>query len=402
MTTTTTTTTMPADAMTHVDSIFSELKLLRKCSRLSILEFSMFPFPSPPSSTSSSRRLLPATEDQLCDSNALSAEYDAGNDSSDSLKGSPMDPCILGAAATAAIETHCRRFRLYAAHTFPSLSVLNGAAVSAEERAEAKTFYAGRLTTEGLREAIKLAHHKSSRSNGRGAPEQQLSELLLAGLGISIVDEEVLRSSTGEGRSSDGGALGDELEAITSVDLSNNSIHILPRMDVWLKPTLLTTMDVSRNPLRITSPEQPAALAARAVIVGLNNLKVLRLRECGLSSLDFLSRHPSIEVLGLSGNSFPEIGEFCELPALTTLDLTGCGVATYKDAAFERCPSLKSLKLSNNKLKCAPFPGDVALDEFDVSSNRIQEAQELQGLQAVTRGIRHLRSVSQRHPLKQK
>lgn len=151
------------------------------------------------------------------------------------------------------------------------------------------------------------------------------------------------------------------------------------------------------NVTEFTVPQGVATLADLKLIPYVQTLTIPGIR---VDTLEHLSSLAHLKTLDLSGSSFPteDIAQLASLPALTTLNLSHCGLSTI--AGISDSQSLTHLNLSNNTIRNldALMPM-TTLVELDLSHNAVTSLSALSSLGSLSKLILNYNAISSLEPL---
>jgi len=136
----------------------------------------------------------------------------------------------------------------------------------------------------------------------------------------------------------------------------------------------------------ITEFTVPANAASLADLKLMPYLKSLTIQDQNLGTLVDLSHLDKLESLDLTGSTFPaaELKVLAELPSLTSLTLSNCGISTI--AALEGAEKLTYLDLSNNTIRnIQALSAMTGLQEAHLQHNALTDLSSLSSLGALTK-----------------
>lgn len=171
----------------------------------------------------------------------------------------------------------------------------------------------------------------------------------------------------------------DTVEELLFLDLSSNSISVLPNF-----PPSLQHLDISNNDIKVIPPSLKSL--SSLTIFRIQNNKIMdmhteyfpsALKRCDFSKnkvkvLSLTSALEKLEHLNVSGNLITHLEPASRLPALTSLDSSHNLIPELPDGLGESLPGLKYFNLSGNKisfLQRGSLP--ASLVELDISDNAI-------------------------------
>ncbi|XP_060078034.1 G-protein coupled receptor GRL101-like [Ylistrum balloti] len=158
------------------------------------------------------------------------------------------------------------------------------------------------------------------------------------------------------------------LQSLRSLDLSNNSIVLLPK-GVFGEMSSIVHLDLSYNKINQLSID---------TFHGLTDLVYLDLSNNQISVLpvSVFSGLPNLILLDLSSNHISVLPDsvFSGLPNLISLNLPNNQISVLPDSVFSGLANLIRLDLSNNQISALPdsvFSGPPILIHLDLSNNQI-------------------------------
>ncbi|KAL3860757.1 hypothetical protein ACJMK2_010830 [Sinanodonta woodiana] len=189
---------------------------------------------------------------------------------------------------------------------------------------------------------------------------------------------------------------------LTDIILSNNKIKRLTKSTfVALRNTGVTKVEISRNAISDIAEDTFSVLTSlRSLKLAVNPLSGPALERAlsGLKSKDFtylnienislggylpnstfhLLRNTSFKYLIMSNNVIRNIPDraFADLENLLTLDLSGCGIMTSENTAFQGLKSLDILFMNDNLLIDVPINLPSTLRKLYLNGNRIASLPE--------------------------
>ena len=113
------------------------------------------------------------------------------------------------------------------------------------------------------------------------------------------------------------------LETFTLMNYQNYMEESLELSPLEALPNL-TALDLTGSQLPVDTSQ----------LSGLTNLKMLKLRACGITDISGLSSLTNLETLDLSVNNFTDVSSLSGLTNLTTLNLKGNEIADYSPVSF--------------------------------------------------------------------
>lgn len=150
----------------------------------------------------------------------------------------------------------------------------------------------------------------------------------------------------------------------------------------------------------ITEFTVPANAASLADLQLMPYLKSLTIQDQNLGTLVDLSHLDKLESLDLTGSTFPaaELKVLAELPSLTSLTLSNCGISTI--AALEGAEKLTYLDLSNNTIRNMEVLSPMkTLRELYLQHNAVTGLEDLSSLSNLEKLNISFNSVSDLTPL---
>ena len=150
----------------------------------------------------------------------------------------------------------------------------------------------------------------------------------------------------------------------------------------------------------ITEFTVPAEAKSLADLQMMPYLKSLTIQDQSLGTLVDLSHLGKLETLDLTGTTFPagELAVLAQLPSLTSLTLSNCGISTI--AALEGAPKLAYLDLSSNTVRNMEVLRPMTtLKELYLQHNAVTGLEDLSGLTNLEKLDISFNSVSDLTPL---
>ena len=150
----------------------------------------------------------------------------------------------------------------------------------------------------------------------------------------------------------------------------------------------------------ITEFTVPAGAKSLADLTLMPYLKSLTIQDQSLGTLVDLSHLSKLETLDLSGSTFPaaELAVLAQLPSLTNLNLSNCGISTI--AALEGAEKLTCLDLSSNTIRNMEVLRPMTtLKELYLQHNAVTGLEDLSSLSNLEKLNISFNSVSDLTPL---